>query len=52
VVLTIGKSRLESLRSRLADGMKGAIVPVTVLALPQEVGRPAIAALEKLFGPR
>jgi hypothetical protein len=52
VVLTIGKSRLESLRSRLADGMKGAIVPVTVLALPQEVGRPAIAALEKLFGAR
>ncbi|MFA6954314.1 MAG: replication-relaxation family protein [Thermoanaerobaculia bacterium] len=51
VVLTLGKSRLESLRSRLSGGTSVTSVPVTVLALPQEVGRPAIAALEKLLGP-
>jgi len=48
LVLTVGKSRIESLRTRLLDS-RGLGVPITVLALPLEVGRPAIAAFERLF---
>jgi len=45
LVLTIGRKRIESLRSRLQT----ANLPVSVLELPTEVGRPAIGEMERLF---